>query len=69
MDEEGTKGKHERANAAGVFLAVPLALDGGVTRWGVDGAAEEGVEDDAGVGECRGGNGPQSGYGARVGSV
>jgi len=68
MDDEGSKGKHERTNTTGVFLAVTLALDGGVARWG-RGAAEKGVEDDTRIGECRGRDRPQRGYRACVGSV
>lgn len=68
MNDEGSKGKHEGANPTRVWLTVSLALDGRVTRWG-RGAAEEGIEENAGFGEGRGGDGPQGGDGARVGGV
>lgn len=71
MNDKSSKGKHESANAAGVLLAISLAFDGGVASGAVrcGWAAEEGVEDNACIGECRGRNGPQRGYGARVRSI
>jgi hypothetical protein len=68
MNDEGSKRKHEGANPTGVRLAVTLALDGRIARWG-RGAAEEGIKDDAGVRERRGRDGPQGRDGAGVGHV
>ena len=68
MNDEGSKRKHEGANPTRVGLAVSLALDGRITRWG-RGAPEEGIEDHAGIGERRGGDGPHGGDGAGVGGI
>jgi len=68
MSDEGSKRKHEGANPTGVFLAVSLTVEGRVTRCG-RGAAEEGIENDGGIGERRGGDGAQGGDGAGVGGV
>lgn len=68
MNDEGSKGEHEGANTTRVGLAVSLARDGRITWWG-RGAPEEGIEDDARVGERRGGDGPHGGDGAGVGGV
>jgi hypothetical protein len=69
VDDERRKRKEERADAARVGLAVALSADGGVTAGELGGAAEESVEDDGGVRERAGWDGPQRGHRARVGRV